>query len=222
MTSIGGKEALSQAVASGKPIPHVLFAVRAFGTPGLMIMMLMSLVASITCFNAGLLTASRFLYAMARDHAAPKILSKIHDKYMTPHIAIWVLFAVCAGISILVAYSGVVKPFIYMGAFAECLIYVAMAISLIRLRKTQPEQPRPYRVKTLFIPIFVAVFFFVLGIGILLDNSIAAMSMGIGAVLVSIYVKWIVPQIKKSGLEQAQAPKRRRPGGSTSEPTELN
>jgi amino acid transporter len=215
MTSIGGKQELSQAVASGRPIPHVLFAVKAFGTPGVMIMMLMSLVASITCFNAGLLTSSRFLYAMARDHAAPKILSRIHDKYMTPHIAIWLLFGVCAGVSVWVAYTGVVKPFIYMGAFAECLIYVAMAISLIKLRKSQPEQPRPYRVKTLLIPIFVAVFFFALGIGILIDNSVAAISMGIGAVFVLAYVKWIVPKLKKSNLEQAQTTKRRRPGSGS-------
>ena len=39
-------------------------------------------------------------------------------------------------LSVFVAYTGIVKPFIYMGAFAECLIYVTMALSLIRLRMT--------------------------------------------------------------------------------------
>ncbi len=217
MTSIGGKETLSQAVASGHPIPHILFAVKAFGAPGVMIMMLMSLVASITCFNAGLLTASRFLYALARDHAAPKALAQIHEKYLTPHIAIWMLFTVCTLLSLFVAYTGIVKPFIYMGAFAECLIYVTMAISLIRLRKTHPHQERPFRVKTLAIPVFVAIFFTALGIGLLLDNTPAAISMSVGAVLVAIYVKWIVPKLKAQATSalDGRAPRRRRPAIST-------
>lgn len=212
MTSIGGKEELSQAVAAGKPIPHILFAVKAFGTPGVMIMMLMSLVASITCFNAGLLTASRFIYALARDHAAPKSLAKIHEKYFTPHVAIWLLFLICTLLSIFVAYTGIVKPFIYMGAFAECLIYVTMALSLIKLRRTMPEVNRPFRVKHLIIPAFVATFFFVLGIGLLFDNKIAAIFMLISTVFVFIYVKAIVPRLRESAaLEASQrAPRRRR------------
>jgi amino acid transporter len=211
MTSIGGKAELSQLVAAGKPIPHVHFALKAFGQPGVMLMMLMSLVASITCFNAGLLTASRFLYALSRDHAAPKVLAKIHEKYMTPHMAIWFLFLICTALSIFVAYTGIVKPFIYMGAFAECLIYVTMALALIRLRKTHPDQERPFRVKSLAIPIFVAVFFFFLGIGLLFESIPAAISMGVTAVIVGTYVKWIVPRLKAQAAPKDSQPRRRRP-----------
>jgi amino acid transporter len=211
MTSVGGKAELSQAVAVGKPIPHVLFATKAFGRSGVLIMMLMSLVASITCFNAGLLTASRFLYALARDHAAPKALLRIHERYFTPHIAIWALFGVCTALSIFVATTGIVKPFIYMGAFAECLIYVAMATSLIRLRKTQPDLERPYRVRWIWSPCFVAVFFTALGIGLLAGNPPAAISMGVGTVLVGGYVRFIIPKLRKTAAaEIAARPSRRR------------
>ncbi len=212
MTSIGGKAQLSQAVAEGRPIPHILFAVTAFGKPGVLLMILMSLVASITCFNAGLLTASRFLYALARDHAAPKPLARIHEKYLTPHIAIWMLFASCTALSIFVYYTGIVKPFIYMGAFAECLIYVTMALSLLKLRKTLPAQERPYRVKSLGIPIFVALFFTALGIGLLIENPIAAVSMACLAILVTVYVKWYVPLLKAkaANLAETRVPRRRR------------
>ena len=213
MTSVGGKAELSQLVAQGHPVPHVLFAIKAFGAPGMMLMMVMSLVASITCFNAGLLTASRFLYALARDHAAPKFLAKIHEKYMTPHFAIWFLFGVCACLSIIVSYSGVVKPFIYMGAFAECLIYVAMALSLIKLRKTHPDQLRPFRVKTLVVPVFVAIFFFILGVALLFENRTAAISMGVSSLLVLAYVKWFVPRLKANSVAQnsIREPRRKRP-----------
>lgn len=213
MTSVGGKEELSQAVASGKPIPHIMFAVKAFGAPGVMVMTLMSLVASITCFNAGLLTSSRFIYALARDHAAPKLLSRIHEKYLTPHVAIWLLFVMCSVLSIFVYYSGIVKPFIYMGAFAECLIYVIMAASLIRLRKTQPEHPRPFRVKTLAIPGLVAVFFVALGLGLLADSPEAAIAMVVMTLFIAGYVKWIVPALKAkaAAVASSKEPRRRRP-----------
>jgi len=215
MTSVGGKAELSAAVAAGKPIPHVLFALKAFGAPGVMLMMVMSLVASVTCFNAGLLTASRFLYALARDHAAPKQLASLHEKYMTPHMAIWMLFAVCTALSVFVAYTGIVKPFIYMGAFAECLIYVTMALALIRLRRRAPEQARPFRLPWIGIAWMVAVFFTLLGIGLLAENMGAAVSMAVGAVLVTIYVRVVVPRLKAqaAAAAQARAPRRRRPGG---------
>ena len=219
MTTVGGKEALSQAVAAGHPIPHILFGLRAFGPFGKWLFIGLSLVASITCFNAGLLTASRFLYALARDHAAPKFLARIHDKYATPHWAIWSLFALCTALSIFVAHTGIVKPFIYMGAFAECLIYVTMAASLIKLRKTMPEQARPFRVKTILIPVFVAIFFTAIGIGLLFDNKPAAISMGVGAVLVYLYVKIAVPKLKTAAASAAasRAPRRRRPVSSISQ-----
>ncbi len=212
MTSVGDKAELSAAVASGKPIPHVLFAIKAFGAPGVMLMMLMSLVASITCFNAGLLTASRFLYAMARDNAAPKPLARIHEKYMTPHVAIWVLFALCSACSIFVFVTGIIKPFIYMGAFAECLIYVVMGLAVLKLRKTQPEAERPYRIPTLAIPVIVAIFFAILGVGLLAENMAALAAMAGFLGLVTIHVKFFVPKFKAAAA-QSRAPRRRRPGG---------
>ena len=216
MTTIGGKEELSAAVAAGKPIPHVLFAVKAFGPPGVMLMMLMSFVASITCFNAGLLTASRFLYALARDNAAPKPLARIHEKYMTPHVAIWTLFVVCAALSVAVAYTGIVKPFIYMGAFAECLIYVTMAAALIKLRRTQPDQARPFRVRTMLVPYFVAGFFSIIGVGLLTQSPTAAISMGVGTVLIYAYVVGVVPRLraKAASVAATRAPRRPKPPGS--------
>jgi amino acid transporter len=210
MTSVGDKQELSHVVANGRPIPHVLFALKAFGTPGLMIMMLMSLVASVTCFNAGLLTASRFLYALARDHAAPKQLCRIHEKYMTPHFAIWTLFIACTLLSIFVYYTHIVKPFIYMGAIAECLIYVAMALSLIQLRRSLPDHPRPFKVSTLAIPIFVCIFFVALGIGLLFDNRVAASCMAVMAFFVVAYVKFAVPRLKAKAIASGSL-KRRRP-----------
>ncbi len=216
MTAVGDKALLIKTVAEGNPIPHVLFAVKAFGPVGVYLMMLMSFVASITCFNAGLLTASRFLYALARDNAAPKPLARIHEKHMTPHVAIWSLFAICALLSVFVYYTKIIRPFIYMGAFASCMIYVTMAVSLIRLRITKPDHPRPYRVSTLAIPVGVALFFGALGIGLLAEDRNATIALGVMTIFTAIYVLLVVPKIKAQAKAEAgnRAPRRRRPSSS--------
>lgn len=212
MVSIAGKASLLQAIQEGRPIPHVLFAEQVYGKPGVFFMLLMSFAASITCFNAGLLTSSRFLYAMARDHAAPKYLTRLHDRHMTPHLAIWTLFGACLALSVLVTMTGWVQPFIYMGAFASCMIYVTMALSVIKLRRSQPDHARPYRVPTLLIPGSVAVIFAVLGLGLLLDNAVAAASLLTFALGVGVYVLRVVPRMRARAEAQrlAQAPRRRR------------
>ncbi|RPH49039.1 MAG: APC family permease, partial [Desulfobacteraceae bacterium] len=73
---------------SGTTIPHILFARNLFGTTGGFLFILMSIVASVTSFNAGLLNTSRFTYAMARDNTLPRFLSKLHPDYATPWAAI--------------------------------------------------------------------------------------------------------------------------------------
>ena len=105
MTSVGGKAELSQAVASGHPIPHVLFAVKAFGAPGVTIMMLMSLVASIT-------RLMRFL-------AAPRF-SCFGEKIMPP-LKLWP--ASMKNTSLLISRSGssisLVPHFHFRGLYGD-------------------------------------------------------------------------------------------------------
>ncbi|MBI2711467.1 MAG: APC family permease [Bdellovibrio sp.] len=150
---------------------------------------------------------------LAEEVEHPKFLSRIHERYFTPHWAIWSLFVLCALLSLFVAYTHIVKPFIYMGAFAECLIYVAMAASLIKLRKTHPELQRPFKVRFLAIPIFVAVFFTVLGFGLLAENHGAAIAMGGLALIVLFYVKGVIPRMRSLASSDPSKPqvKRRRP-----------
>jgi len=154
-------------------IPHVLFAEHLFGTPGKYLMLVMSLVASLTTFNAGIMTASRFLYAMSRDHALPKFISALHEKYFTPYISIFILGGVALVLSTFVFITHQYLIFLYLSAAMESIIYIVIALSVIMLRIKLPAQERTFKIPGGYIiPVIVIIFYSVLTIFLFSDNSI--------------------------------------------------
>lgn len=204
------------------PIPHVLFARELFGWPGVMFMMLMSVTASVTSFNAGLLTASRFMYALSRDRALPRFLSLIHPRYATPWTAVVTLFALSLAVSTAVYISGLYKVFIFLGAAVESMIFVIMSLSVVALRRRDPGKPRPFRVPFgVVIPVVVAMvygalFFLVFfpDPGHLEDwatQKAAAIVLASTAIIVAGYVIYVVPWIR-ARYAAKQVKRRRTPG----------
>lgn len=124
--------------------PHLLLGQAVLGRTGLYLVAALSALASATSFNAGLLTASRFLYALGRDGAAPPIVARLHERWATPWVAILLLYGLCAGMAVLLSVTGGLQVVVYLGAAVECLIFCAMAAALLRLRRTMAATPRPY------------------------------------------------------------------------------
>ncbi len=94
------------------------------------------------------LASTRILYAMSRDKFLPRVLRAIHKKYRTPHIMTW-----CVGLVIIFC-----SLFMDLNISAELCNYgtftafIAICISVIVLRKTEPNLNRPFRVP--FVPLF--------------------------------------------------------------------
>lgn len=203
------------------PIPHVLFARELLGLPGVILMTLLSVTASVTSFNAGLLTASRFMYALSRDRALPRFLSLIHPRYATPWAAVLTLFGLALAVSWAVYLSGMYKIFIFLGAAVECMIFVVMSLSVIALRRRDPGKPRPFRVPLgVTIPVAVAVVYGILFFIVFLPDpahpedwatqKAAAVSLAVTAVVVAGYAFYVVPWLR--ARYAARGGKRRRPG----------
>ncbi len=197
--------------------PHVLLYEKLFGSWGIAVIVLMSLIASVTSFNAGTITASRYVYALARDGSMPKIFARISIRYATPYTALIGLSAMCLLISITVFVSEHFVPesyevFIYLGAFVECMIYTVMACSVMTLRRRRPEEERPYRVPGGdLIPAIVAVFFSLLMLAIVVQEPI------VGLVVLSVggasaYYGWkVVPAMRARAHAARKQRARRRP-----------
>jgi amino acid transporter len=214
-----------QQLASGTPIPHILFGTNLFGKAGAVTFIGMSILASVTSFNSGLLNTSRFSYAMGRDNVLPRIFSKLHPKYATPWVSILALGGFAVAISLMTLYTGKYLFLIMMAAALECFIYVVAAVCVIRLRKKYPEKERSFKIPMGYtVPVLVIIVFTGLLLGIFFDvsrdysgnelfkNYWVAVVMGSFFLLLTFYTLFVVPMLKQKADERSKIRVKRRPG----------
>jgi APA family basic amino acid/polyamine antiporter len=79
---------------------------------------------------------------MALDGVFLPMAARVHPRYRTPHIAV---VALAAWSSVLALTGSYEQLFTYV-MFASILLHMIGGIALFRLRRTQPDRPRPYRV----------------------------------------------------------------------------
>ena len=211
--------------ASGTPIPHILFGRNLFGVPGMLLFVLMSILASATSFNSGLLNTSRFAYAMARDNVLPRAFSRLHPDHATPWFSILALTIFALAISFFILVTGKYLFIIVMAAALECFIYVVMALCVLRLRAKLPDNPRDFKIPLgPVIPIVVMIVFTALLLGIFTDSSKdsagtvlfqnywVAVAMAIFFLVCLLYTLLVTPVLKKKAAERVFARVKRRPG----------
>jgi basic amino acid/polyamine antiporter, APA family len=91
--------------------------------------------------NSSVLSGARPTYAMARDGIFFKIADGVHPKYRTPGRAlIWQ----CV-LTSLMALTGTFEELTNLFIFAAWIFYGLAVVALFRLRRTEPDLPRPYR-----------------------------------------------------------------------------
>lgn len=89
-----------------------------------------------------MLGQTRVFYAMAHDGLLPWF-SRTHEKHNTPHIATLVT-------GVFVALAGGILPMHLVGelvSIGTLLAFVLVCLGVPLLRRSNPEQPRPFRVK---------------------------------------------------------------------------
>ena len=132
-------EALS--VALGK---DSTFA-KAFASLGLF-----GLIASFHCNTIGY---SRQVFALARAGYLPKFLSQVNQRFQTPH---WAL--IMGGLVGFVAiFSGTTSQIITLSVLGATVMYAISMLSLLKLRKKEPNLERPF--KAPFYPFFPIIAF---------------------------------------------------------------
>src|SRR4051794_4765607 len=91
--------------------------------------------------NAGLIGVSRLTYSMGQHRQLPEGLRQLHPRFRTPYIAI-MTFGLVACLTILPGQASFLAT-VY--AFGAMLSFTIAHISVIALRKKEPDRPRPYR-----------------------------------------------------------------------------
>ena len=98
------------------------------------------------------LTAPRIYYAMAADGLFFKKVAEIHPRFQTPAFSIIVqsLWAV-----VLILFWGTFDKLISYVVFTDWIFFALGGASVIVMRRTMPDAPRPYRVPGYpFVPLF--------------------------------------------------------------------
>jgi basic amino acid/polyamine antiporter, APA family len=98
-------------------------------------------ISAIGSMNSSILSGARVPYAMARDGIFFRIAGGIHPKYRTPGRAL-IFQGVLAS---LMALTGTFEELTNLFIFATGIFYGLAVVALFRLRRTEPNLPRPYR-----------------------------------------------------------------------------
>jgi len=117
-----------------------------WGHPGAGAALVLGGVAGIlTSWNAFVIGASRVLYALGRSGFVPAAFARLHPRYHTP----WVGVVVIGALSCLAPLFGrtVLVWMIDAGSFATVVAYLFVPMAFLALRRSEPDMPRPFRVR---------------------------------------------------------------------------
>ena len=84
---------------------------------------------------------TRIFYVMSRDGLLPGVFARVHPKFQTPHINTMI-------IGVVVAIAAAVTPITLLGdlvSLGTLMAFIIVCFSVLYLRKTQPNLPRPFR-----------------------------------------------------------------------------
>lgn len=132
--------AMGQVVGNNSVLFHMLLTIGLFG-----------LVAS---FHGLILAAGRSTYEFGRVGYAPSFLGKIHPRFRTPANALLINML----IGIIALFTNKTGEIITISVLGALTLYIIAMISLVVLRKKQPDMPRPFKVPGYpYVPVLALV-----------------------------------------------------------------
>jgi amino acid transporter len=135
-------------------IPIMPSVLKALGSKGAYIIIIAGICGLITTMNAFMVGGSRLLYAMAQDREIPAVFGKLSRKASVPYAGI--LFIGALG----VAGSFIQELIVLFDTAAASVLvsYFLVALTVLVLRRKEPELERPYRIHGYpYIPIIAAI-----------------------------------------------------------------
>jgi ethanolamine permease len=130
---------------AGNPIPQITLGGALFGDAGRYVLAAVSLLAMLTSFNAGLMGASRLLYGLAREGVAPAWIAHINLRTGVPINAVVAVGLLSLSLALIVMHTGTYRHTGVAVAAIECLVYGALMLAVLRLRRTRGTASRSFR-----------------------------------------------------------------------------
>jgi len=129
-------------LATNTKAPLAEAARRVLGRGGELLVLIGAAISTLGYVTGDMLAAPRMPYALARDGLLPGPLSKIHQRYRTPHVAIIAHGAICALFATTTTFAGLVV----LVSLLTLLVYLACCLATIQLQRLdiRADGARPF------------------------------------------------------------------------------
>jgi amino acid transporter/nucleotide-binding universal stress UspA family protein len=176
--------------------PMALAAEATLAQAGVIAVVLAAILALISTANAGILSSSRYPFAMSRDNIAPDTFATVSDRFGTPTTAITLTGAVML---VLIAFVPIFEIAKLASAF-QILVFVLINIAVIAFRHADLDEYDPSFESPLYPGI--QVFGVLSGIVLLTQMGVVAL---VGAVVITVgsigwYWFYARPRIDREGV----------------------
>jgi ethanolamine permease len=142
------------ASASDSPLPLALAKLYGEGHILYKLVTSIGIFGLVASFHGIILAAGRATFEFGRVGFAPRILGRVNSRFRTPAVAL--IVNTCIGIVAL--FTGKTGEIITIACFGALTLYIISMVSIIQLRKNEPELERPFRVPLYpFTPIVALV-----------------------------------------------------------------
>ncbi|MFP4460367.1 MAG: amino acid permease [Candidatus Zixiibacteriota bacterium] len=108
------------------------------GRGGFIALTIAAALAFISTGNAGIMSASRYPFALSRDNLLPNFISKIHPKSKTPIVSI-----IITGVFIIIAIFMKLEVLVKVASTVVILTYILANLSTIILRESKIQNYQP-------------------------------------------------------------------------------
>lgn len=134
---------LGASLSGFKEAPLAEVARHIVGPMGVTLILVGSAISMFGFLSGDVLNMPRVIYSAARDEVIrPLSLGRIHQKYATPHLAI-ILYS---GMGCLFAITGEFKQLAILSSASVLLIYLGVALAMIKLRLDKKAEPNTFNV----------------------------------------------------------------------------
>ncbi len=162
---------------AGSNIPMVDAVEPFFGFGGVVLIVVAAMLALISTANAGILTASRYPFALSRDRLLPEFFGRVHEGLHTPVVAILITGGAMLAIIVFLPVEEIAKT---AGSF-QIIVYILVNIALIAFRTSNLDWYNPEFKSPLYPGI--QIFGIISGVAILTQMDTLPLVGGVGIVV---------------------------------------
>jgi ethanolamine permease len=132
------------------PLPQAMKIVVGAKSGWLHLLVWIGLLGLIASFHGIIMGYSRQIFALARAGLLPQLLAAIHPRWRTPHWAILAggavgIAAIYSDKLVTIAGQPLTASIVTMSALGAVVMYIISILSLMRLRRREPQLERPFR-----------------------------------------------------------------------------